>query len=704
MKLKLISFGIFLIFVSKISVFGQNYSSPKNRTIAILDLTLKNAETSNSELFSAKHILKTAGIPFIVTTDIAVAKNYGFILASSKFDLTTFDVSEKDSLINYVNNGGILIAPNLKDPYFNSLFGVSSNTNANNRYTMKFNTVLNDPSFKWLNDSMEKTISFGRTTYPTVINTRSYALSGALSLAKFDDNTNAITKKQYGQGTAYAIGFSFKNLIITNQQNLDYNANRYYSNGFEPTSDALFLFIKGIYLSHTNNAVWLHTSPYNSKTTLMITHDIDATSAYDTMQYYSDYEASMGIKASYFFTTHYIDDALLSDFYNINTIPKIQDVLNKGHIAGSHSVGHFPDFDDETVFPLGNLNNTMTTYLPYNFGTGSTTNGSVLGETEVSKKILDSNFGLNIKTFRAGYLCFNDKIINALDTSGYTNSTTLSAADVLTNFPFQQHKNRSTSGELVNVWEYPMTISDVFSSDPITTTNYPQKVQIWLDVIKRNLENNAPNVLLIHPTRMYKLTAQKDLINALPPGVFVTNLDMFADYWQKRNTTSFNSKLSNDSLLIIIPTANLPLDPTISFVIDNGQNLAEIKASDEFGNELQINKSNFNNNDIILHFENYPVVGINEHTKFDYNAFYLNAFPNPANNSCKITFKVNQLSSINVNVYDLFGNNVNLINNTLADEGWQTIAFNTSSLSAGIYFYTVTVGEKSMTKKLIISH
>jgi hypothetical protein len=172
MKLKLISIGVFLIFVSKISVFGQNYSSPKNRTIAILDLTLKNAETSNSELFSAKHILKTAGIPFIVTTDIAVAKNYGFILASSKFDLTTFDVSEKDSLINYVNNGGILIAPNLKDPYFNSLFGVSSNTNANNRYTMKFNTVLNDPSFKWLNDSMEKTISFGRTTYPTVINTR----------------------------------------------------------------------------------------------------------------------------------------------------------------------------------------------------------------------------------------------------------------------------------------------------------------------------------------------------------------------------------------------------------------------------------------------------------------------------------------------------------------------------------------------------
>ena len=68
-------------------------------------------------------------------------------------------------------------------------------------------------------------------------------------------------------------------------------------------------------------------------------------------------------------------------------------------------------------------------------------------------------------------MCFNDKIINALDTTGYTNSTTLSSADVLTNFPFQQRKDRSTSGMLTNVWEYPMTISDVFNSNPISTTN-----------------------------------------------------------------------------------------------------------------------------------------------------------------------------------------------------------------------------------------
>ncbi|MBK6983300.1 MAG: hypothetical protein IPH32_00415 [Bacteroidetes bacterium] len=325
---------------------AQITASTNKRTVAILDLTVNNAESSEAEIFSITHILKTAGIPFLTTSNVNTAKNYGFIIASSKFDTNTFTATEKDSLISYVNKGGILIAPNMRDPYFNSLFGVSANLNSNARYTVSFNYFLGDPSFKWLNDTMEQTISLGRNTYTAVINSRNYTTAGAVSLAKFDDNTTAITKHNYGQGTSYALGFSFRNLVLTNQQNLDFNANRVYSNGFEPTSDALMLFIKGIYLAHAPRALWLHTSPFNSKTTLMITHDVDATSAYDTMQYYSDYENSVGIHTSYFFTTHYINDGLLSDFYNLNTIPKVQDVLNKGHIAGSHSVGHFPDFDD----------------------------------------------------------------------------------------------------------------------------------------------------------------------------------------------------------------------------------------------------------------------------------------------------------------------------------------------------------------------
>ncbi|MBA2611151.1 MAG: T9SS type A sorting domain-containing protein [Bacteroidetes bacterium] len=683
--------------------FSQITSTVNKRVVALLDLTVKNSETSDAEIYSAKYILKTAGIPFIVTGNVDVAKNYGMVLAASKFDVTTFTTAEKDTLISYVNRGGVLVAPNVRDSYMFPLFGISAHLNSNSRYLVKFKMFLNDPSFKWLNDTMEQTISLGKTTYTSVISSRSYTLAGALGLAVFDDNSTAITKRNYGLGTTYALGFSFKNLILTNQLNLDYSANRFYSNGFEPTSDAMMLFIKGIYLDHAPRAVWLHTSPYDSKTSLMITHDIDATSSYDTMHYYSDYENSIGLKASYFFTTHYIDDALLAAFYNLNTIPKVQDVLNKGHIAGSHSVGHFPDFDDESVFPLGMLGNTSSSYLPYNFGSGSTTAGSVLGETEVSKNLLEANFGIVIKTFRAGYLCFHDQIINALDTTGYTNSTTLSAADILNNFPFQQRKNRSTSGALTNVWEYPMTISDVFTSNPITPTNYPQKVATWLDVINRNMANNAPNVLLIHPTRLYKLTAEQDLVNGLPPGVFVTNLDLFANYWKARNAISFTSKISNDSLTVIVPSAFLPLNQMISFVVDKGQLLASIKAEDEFGNPITVIKSNFNTNDVILHFENYPALGIKTNTFQKENSTFINCYPNPANTKCTFDFRLEKTAKVKLELIDMLGNNTNTLLDKSLEEGWQSVPFNTSFLSTGIYFYKLTVNGVSVTKKMIIS-
>jgi len=692
-----------IIALFPISGYSQITASNDKRTVALLDLTLKNAETSDAEIYSAKYILKTAGIPFIVTTDVNVAKNYGLIVGSSKFDVATFNTAEKDTLISYVNKGGVLIAATVRDPYLYSLFGISSNANSTSHYTLKFNSFLNDPSFKWLNDTMEQTISLGKTTFTAVINTRQYTVSGALALAVFDDNSTAITKRIYGSGTAYALGFSFRNLIITNQQNLDYGAHRFYSNGFEPTSDVVMLFVKGIYLAHAPKAVWLHTSPFNSKTTLMITHDVDATTAYDTMHYYADYEASKGIKASYLFTTHYINDGLLSDFYNLNSIPKVQYVLNKGHIGGSHSVGHFPDFDDESVFPLGVLGNTPSNYIPYNSGSGPTMAGTVLGETEVSKNLLEQNFGINVKTFRAGYLCFHDKLINALDTLGYTISTTFSACDILTNFPYQQRKDRSYSGAPVNVWEYPMTISDDFLSNPITNINYPSKVAIWLDVLNRNMANNAPNNLLIHPTRRYKLTAQQDFINGLPPGVLVTNVEFFASYWRKRDLVSFTSKISNDTLIITVPAVQLPLDPAISFVIDKGQQLAHIKAQDESGNAITVIKSNFNTDDIILHFENYPTLSVNEYTDKNDAPVFISVSPNPTSGNCVFDFKLEKNSNVKLELLDMLGNTLSIIANKDFNEGWQHIAFNTSEFKPGIYLYRVTVNSKPLVKKLIIS-
>lgn len=626
----------------------------KIRQVAILDVTTRNSETDDAEIFSLKHILKVSGLPFQVFTQVDSVKKYAVVILSSKMESTTFTTPEKDTLISYVNGGGVLITTNMRDAYFNSVFGISSGVNSNTNYKLKFNTFLNLPVYRWLDDTLEQTIQLGSSTYTSVINSRSYMLSGALSLAKYESASDAICKNNYGSGSAYALGLSFKNTILVNQQNRDYDANRSYSNDFEPGSDAIILFLKAVVLEHISYSTNLHTSPFNSKNAVLITHDVDATTAFDTMGYYSDYEQQMGLRASYYITTHYINDGALSDFYNVFTIPKVQQLINKGHVLGSHSVGHFTDFDIESVFPFGALGNTTSNYLPYNAGNSNPTqNGTVLGETEVSKNLLQANFGVNIKTFRPGYLCFNDKLINALDTLNYKFSTTFSANDVLTNFPYISKKDRVSYGRISKVWELPMTISDVITSNPISNTNYPQRVLKWLDVTTRNANNNAPTVLLIHPNRMYKLTAEQNYIAGLPKTTFVSNLEEYGDYWAARDSIEFNTSLTSNTLTIIIPDKYLPLPNTISFVVDKGQQLDQIIVRSRSGSTINVIAANWNTSDKILYFQTMPVLSVSEFVKDD-SYSNLKLFPNPCETSSIL--KLNKrYDHINCSVYDLSG-------------------------------------------------
>lgn len=683
----------------------SQYSSAEiidSRTVAVLDLTINNSETSDVELYSIKHILKVAGLPFIVTDNVDSAIQYRIVITSSKLETSTLNTVEKDSLISYVANGGCLIAPSVRDPYLYSVFGISDDVSSTSNFSMSFNTGLNDPSFRWLNDTLEQTVSLGNSVqYTTFLNTRNYVTSGATVLAVFNDSTTAITKFNYGLGKAYALGFSFRNLITMNQTNRDYNAQRIYSNGFEPTSDAIILFIKAICTETISNSVWLHTSLFDSHSTLMITHDIDATSSFDTMHYYSDYENSLGISGTYLITTHYLDDGCMADYFVPSNYSKVQQLLDKGHKLASHSVGHFNDFDDETVASYGNLGNTPSNYLPYDSCTTYPTIGStVLGETEVSKNLLESLFGVSIRTFRAGYLCFNDKLTNALDTLGYQYNTTASSSDVLTNFPYRAHKDRISSGSLSNVWEIPMTISDVFHDDLMSATNYSEKVAIWMDVILRNKANYAPNVLLIHPTRLFKLQAEQDLFNQLPNDVTVCDLETYADYWKDRDNIEFRTILNNDTLTIIIPHSLLPLDSAISFVVDNGQSLELIKAEDDLGNPVSIIQSEWDDNGIILHFGYSTPLSIkNENIEGDFAT--VTCYPNPFSSEVTIEINLTERNRVNLSINNLTGQQVKLFNQDYLQPGTYRYQWNPLNLSGGIYVCKLNVGDKTFFRKVV---
>jgi hypothetical protein len=82
-------------------------------------------------------------------------------------------------------------------------------------------------------------------------------------------------------------------------------------------------------------------------------------------------------------------------------------------------------------------------------------------------------------------------------------------------------------------------------------------------------------------------------------------------------------------------------------------------------------------------------------------------YPNPFNPSTTIDFSVSSLSDVNISVYDINGRLVNTLMNNMLTSGtysvvWNGDDVNGNSVSAGIYMYTLTNGDISITNKMIL--
>lgn len=92
----------------------------------------------------------------------------------------------------------------------------------------------------------------------------------------------------------------------------------------------------------------------------------------------------------------------------------------------------------------------------------------------------------------------------------------------------------------------------------------------------------------------------------------------------------------------------------------------------------------------------------NEHfalpTTFDLSQNY----PNPFNPSTIIKYQIPQNSFVNINVYDVLGNQIrNLVREEKAAGSYE-LKFDASNMPSGIYFYNIQAGAFSQTKKMIL--
>jgi hypothetical protein len=86
------------------------------------------------------------------------------------------------------------------------------------------------------------------------------------------------------------------------------------------------------------------------------------------------------------------------------------------------------------------------------------------------------------------------------------------------------------------------------------------------------------------------------------------------------------------------------------------------------------------------------------------DVFYLGQnYPNPFNPSTNIVYSVPADGNVALKVYDILGNEVSTLVDEFKQAGTFDVSFNGSNLSSGVYYYQLTAGEMTTTKKLMLT-
>jgi hypothetical protein len=101
------------------------------------------------------------------------------------------------------------------------------------------------------------------------------------------------------------------------------------------------------------------------------------------------------------------------------------------------------------------------------------------------------------------------------------------------------------------------------------------------------------------------------------------------------------------------------------------------------------------------HEYSFPLVGINDpHTGIPTEYNLSQNYPNPFNPTTVINYALPKASYVTLKIYDISGREVSTLVSEEKSTGYYNVTFNASGLSSGVYFYKLTAGNFTQTKKL----
>ena len=473
------------------------------------------------------HSLKEMGIPFFITRDLPQALRHRLVILYPIVDSRTFTQPQADRLTTFVQQGGFIFAQNVFWGGLQHLFGFRSFVPSRKRYHLAF-SATKDPVTKYLNRPEERETQLGSDQFPEIIWSNGYTPdAGTEVLAHFDDGSAALLTNSVGKGKVYLLGLSLLDVVLRNQNNRDYEAQRHYVNAFEPGADVWLLVLRAWYEAYNKDWVRLSTIPGGQRSALLLSHDVDWANSFAPGLDFARIEKANQASSTFFIQTKYVDDANSKAFFFTPNLDILRQLKAVGSTVGSHSIIHSRGFNK---FDLGSGHETYSKYQPRGLGFDTASGATVFGEVRISKELLDGEIpAQDTIFFRAGHLRVPISLPEALERSGYQFDSSFTADDVLSNFPFALPRALGFEQDS-EIYEFPVTIED--EESPGFAKRVPQALQ----VILANAENGAVSVVLIHSNEStLKAAAEQELLRQLPPDIVKTDMLTFAKFWRARD-------------------------------------------------------------------------------------------------------------------------------------------------------------------------
>jgi len=235
-----------------------------------------------------------------------------------------------------------------------------------------------------------------------------------------------------------------------------------------------------------------------------------------------------------------------------------------------------------------------------------------------------------------------------------------------------------------HAWEINFTDTDGDATVDFTHNTTFTDIK-WKYLLTVNLISMNPHIGQLFQLRVVQQDNQMEIGRYTLPKILVPNFSVY------------------------IPEFELGHDYNIDFYADfNGDGVYNSPPTDHawrltFNSDTGDVIEDFTHNTSFTDVQWPNVTGISEEEELIPNKYILEQnFPNPFNPSTTINFSIPQKNFVVLGVYNLIGEEVNTLINEEKDAGYYQVQFNALNLPSGIYFYKITAGNFSLTRKMIL--